>query len=117
MLIVFLFFSSILVFFSIRSLRGGFAYLAYFRQELAKPAGNFSPFATVIAPCKGLEEGLRENLSALLELDYPDYEVIFVVGDENDPAASVISELNKKKRMNKVKRKRQLNILFILGIL
>ncbi len=93
MLFLFLFFALVLVYFSIRSFLGGVAYLSYFRSQLAKPFSGFTPFATVIAPCKGLDEGLRENLSALLELDYPEYEVIFVVDDENDPAVSVITEL------------------------
>ena len=92
-LFVLLFFALILVFFSVKSFFGGVAYLAYFRQELAKPADSFTPFASVIAPCKGLDEGLRENLSALLELDYPAYEVIFVVDDERDLAVPVIEEL------------------------
>ena len=90
---VFLAFALILVYFSVKSFFGGVAYLAYFRQELAKPANLFTPFASIIAPCKGLDDGLRENLSALLELDYSEYEVIFVVDDENDPAAAVIQEI------------------------
>ncbi len=90
MSIIFYIFSAILIYFSIRSLIGGFAFLAYFRSELAKPLRSFTPFVTVIAPCKGLDDGLRENLTALLELEYPEYEVIFVVDDENDPATSVI---------------------------
>lgn len=93
MLFLFLIFAGLLLYFSIRSFLGGVAYLAYFRQELAKPVGSFAPFASVIAPCKGLDDGLRENLSALFELDYPEYEVIFVVDDEHDPAVAVISEL------------------------
>lgn len=93
MLFVFLVFALILVYFSVKSFLGGVAFLAYFRQELAKPASPFTPFATVIAPCKGLDDGLRENLSALFQLDYPEYEVIFVVDNANDPAVTVINEL------------------------
>lgn len=92
---VFLFFALILVFFSVKSVLGGVGYLAYFRQELTEPTNSFTPFATVIAPCKGLDEGLRENLSALLELDYPEYEVIFVVDDEHDPAVPMINEFKR----------------------
>src|SRR5690606_6889575 len=73
-------------------------YLAYFRQELARPANSFTPFATVIAPCKGLDQGLRENLSALLKLAYPAYEVIFVVDDDNDPAVPVIRQIEEDLR-------------------
>lgn len=90
---VFILFAALLLYFSIRSFLGGVAYLAYFRAELAKPVPSFIPIASVIAPCKGLDDGLRENLFALLELDYPEYDVIFVVDDENDPAVPVIREL------------------------
>ena len=31
------------------------------------------------APCKGVELGLAENLRPLLEQDYPNYEVVFLV--------------------------------------
>lgn len=99
-LVIFLFliFSALLVYFSFTSFRNGLAYLAYFRRELAKPVSPFTPFVTIIAPCKGLDEGLRENLTALLELDYPDYEVIFVVNGVDDPAVPIIIELVKSNR-------------------
>ena len=93
MAIIFYIFALLLIYFSIRSFLGGVAYLSYFRSQLAKPLSGFTPFTTVIAPCKGLDEGLQENLLALLELDYPGYEVIFVVDDKNDPAVSVVSKL------------------------
>jgi cellulose synthase/poly-beta-1,6-N-acetylglucosamine synthase-like glycosyltransferase len=83
----------ILVWFSYRSFRGGVEYLRYFKQELARPLSEWVPFATVIAPCKGLDEGLKKNLQALLAQDYPAYEVVFVVDDEADPAVSVITEI------------------------
>lgn len=93
MIFLFLIFSAILVYFSFKSFLGGAAYFVFFRAQLAKPNTDFTPFATVIAPCKGLDEGLRENLTALLELDYPEYEVIFVVDDENDRAVQQIREI------------------------
>lgn len=90
MSIVFYIFALLLIFFSFRSFLGGVSYLAYFRSQLVKPLTGFTPFVSVIAPCKGLDEGLGENLSALLEFDYPEYELIFVVDDENDPAVEEI---------------------------
>ena len=89
---IFYFFAAVLVYFSFRSFSGGIEYLRFFRDRLAAPVSDFTPFATVIVPCRGLDDGLLENLSALLEQDYPIYEVIFVVDDENDPAAKLISE-------------------------
>lgn len=86
--------AALLVYFSYRSFRGGIDYLSYFRQELAKPRSAFTPFATVIVPCKGLDEGLSANLSALLMQDYPAYEVIFVVDSPDDASVPVINDVS-----------------------
>lgn len=96
MIVVYLLLAAALVFFSYRSFRGGLDYLNYFKQELAKTPSDFVPFATVIAPCKGLDEGLAENLNALLIQDYPSYEVLFVVDDVNDAAVKVIREISRE---------------------
>lgn len=88
--------AALLMFLSYKSFRGGIDYLNYFQKELAKPRCMYTPFATIIAPCKGLDEGLDENLTALLAQDYPAYEVIFVVDDGNDPAVAVIEEVSRK---------------------
>ena len=88
--------AAMLIYFSYKSFRGGIDYLDYFKKELAKPRSEYAPFATVIAPCKGLDDGLKENLAALLEQDYPEYEVIFVVDDGTDPAVEVIEEVSRK---------------------
>lgn len=95
MIFVFYFFAAVLVFFSFRSLLGGIAYLKYFRAELAKPTSDFTPFVTIIAPCRGVDDGFRENMLALVSQDYPDHEIVFVVDDKDDPATTVIEELRK----------------------
>jgi cellulose synthase/poly-beta-1,6-N-acetylglucosamine synthase-like glycosyltransferase len=96
MLIVFFIFAALLIWFSYKSFRGGFAYLNYFRAELSKPPSNYAPFATVIAPCRGVDDGMDENLARVAEQDYPDYEVIFVVDDGQDAAVNVIKEVSRK---------------------
>lgn len=93
MIYVFYILAAVLVWFSYKSVRGGAAYLNYFKQELAKPQSIYTPFATIIAPYKGLDEGHEANILALLEQDYPNFEIIFVVDDERDPAVSIIEEL------------------------
>lgn len=93
MIYVFYFFAGVLVLLGWQSLRGGILYLAYFKQELAKPESNYTPFCSIIAPCRGLDENLRENLAALFRLDYPRYEIVFVVDDTSDKAVSVIESL------------------------
>ncbi len=96
MIVAFYILAALLVYFSFRSFRGGINYLDHFKRELAKPVSNFTPYATIVAPCKGLDDGLFENLKALLVQEYPAYEVIFVVDDPNDPAVKVIEELSRK---------------------
>jgi|CXWL01.1.fsa_nt_gi cellulose synthase/poly-beta-1,6-N-acetylglucosamine synthase-like glycosyltransferase len=93
MIFLFYFFAALLVWLSFKSFRGGFTYLNYFRDELAKPRSEFTPFVSVIAPCKGLDDGLEQNLSALFEQDYPEYEVIFVIDNAADPAVGTIDVL------------------------
>lgn len=100
MIFVFYFFAAILILLSFKSFRGGVEYLRFFKTELAKPRPDFMPFVTVIAPCRGLDKGLDDNLRALLEQDYPDYEVIFVVDDKNDAAVPVIEEVSRNAAKN-----------------
>jgi len=90
---IFYFFAALLVWLSFKSFRGGLTYLRFFREELAKARSTFTPFVTIIAPCRGLDDGLEQNLSALLEQDFPEYQVLFVVDDESDPATVVISDI------------------------
>jgi hypothetical protein len=53
---------------------------ARFVAERLQPHGDANlPPATVIVPIEGGEEDLRENLAALVSLDYPDYELIVAV--------------------------------------
>ena len=96
MLIVFYIFAALLIWFSYKSFRGGFAYLNYFRAELSKPPSDYTPFATIIVPCRGVDDGMGENLARVVEQSYPDYEVIFVVDDEADTAVGVIRNVSRK---------------------
>lgn len=89
----FYFFATILVFLSYKSVRGGINYLYFFKAELAKPKSDYTPFCSIIAPCRGLDEDLEANLSALFCQDFPKFEILFVVDDENDEAVSIIKSL------------------------
>ncbi|HKN85003.1 MAG TPA: glycosyltransferase [Pyrinomonadaceae bacterium] len=77
----------------IKSLLNGLRYAAYVRRETSLPLPEFQPFASVIAPCRGLETGLRNNLRTLLTQNYPDYEVLFVFDRVDDPAIEIVEEL------------------------
>lgn len=101
---VFYFFAALVIWLGILSLRGGFRFAAYVKAELAKPLANYTPFATVIVPCRGNEAGLDANLTSLFQQNYPDYEIIFVVDNENDSALEVIEHVIKK-QTDKLARK------------
>ncbi len=87
------FFASIVIILGISSLRGGFRFASYVETESSKTREVFTPFVSIIAPCRGLEEGLRENLVALFHQNYPAYEIIFVTDRADDPSLNVIEEL------------------------
>ena len=90
-MVVYYFLALVACWIGIKSLMGGFRFAAYVRRETARPVPDFQPFVSVIAPCRGLESGLAENLRPLLEQDYPRYEVLFVFDRADDPAAGLVS--------------------------
>jgi ceramide glucosyltransferase len=75
------------------SLIEGFKFRAFVRRSLGAPLDSFMPKATVIVPCKGIDNALEENLTALFEQDYPDYEIIFSIASPDDPAHEVIERV------------------------
>ncbi|MBA2731673.1 MAG: glycosyltransferase [Acidobacteria bacterium] len=93
---VFYFFAALLVIQAVISLQGGVRYLSYFRHEAAKDHSDFAPYASVFAPCRGLDQGLRNNLTALFQQDYPAYEIIFVTDNADDPALKVVEDLRRE---------------------
>jgi ceramide glucosyltransferase len=54
--------------------------------ERHQPTGRVALFA----PCKGVDLGLGANLRSVLEQDYDDYEVVFIVESAEDPAYAAI---------------------------
>lgn len=47
----------------------------------------------LLAPCKGIDLDLRSNLRHLLQQDYGNYEVLFIVESADDAAVPIIQEL------------------------
>lgn len=90
---VFYFFAALLMLQALLSLRGGVRYLSYFRRELAARPPDFTPYASVIVPCRGLDQDLHENLLALCAQSYPAFEIIFVIDRPDDPALPVIEKV------------------------
>lgn len=113
-MIFFYFFALILVYLSWKSFRGGVDYLNYFKGELAGLTSDFTPYVTIVAPCRGLDAGLEKNLCALFQQDFPAYEVIFVTEDETDEAVPVIRGLlNRRDVETKRKKENAVNDPFV----
>ncbi|CAG8520183.1 4694_t:CDS:2 [Paraglomus occultum] len=51
---------------------------------------------SIIQPLKGLDCNLYENLASSFRQDYPKFEIIFSVADENDPAIKIVKDLIKR---------------------
>ena len=92
LLFLFYFFATISIWLGLISLRGGLRFVRYLRAELAKTCPDFTPFATVFVPCRGVDDDLKENVSAILAQDYPSFEIVFVSDSADDPAFAIIEE-------------------------
>jgi ceramide glucosyltransferase len=92
-MLLFYFFAAIVIWLGVLSLRSGLKFHSYVKRETSRPLPEFTPFVSVIAPCRGLEDGLRENLAALFAQDYQAYEIIFVTDSADDPSLAVIEKL------------------------
>lgn len=89
----FYFFSFILVLLGVSSLKGGLEFLKYVRREMKRGRSDFAPAASLIAPCRGLDQGLEENIRALFMQNYPAYEILFVADSPDDPALAVVKKV------------------------
>ncbi|MGD1212276.1 MAG: glycosyltransferase [Candidatus Acidiferrales bacterium] len=75
------------------SLWEGYRWTHMVRQRLSSHAGFYTPLVAVICPCKGVEPGLEENLMALTQFDYPNYEIYFSLATSLDPAVKIIERV------------------------
>jgi ceramide glucosyltransferase len=89
----FLLLAAILILQGLLSFAEGVAFHAFVRRSVREDPGGAAPRASVIAPCKGLEPGFEAGLAALFDQHYPDYEIIFAVASEDDPAKPVIERV------------------------
>ncbi len=90
----FYFLAAIAIWLGLSSLRGGLRFARYLRAELTQEYPEFTPFVTVFVPCRGVDEGLRENLAAIFTQDYPAFEVIVISDRADDLALTVVAEVN-----------------------
>ena len=90
---VYYFLAALACWFGLQSLLNGRRFVACVRRETSRPLPDYSPFVSVIAPTRGGEDGVVENVRPLLDQDYPAYEVIFVFDDAADAAVQIVKQL------------------------
>ena len=75
-----------------------FRFEARAHKALKAISGSFEvwPPVTILKPVCGLEKHQRENLRSACVQDYPEYQVVFSVQDEDDPALPLLYELQKE---------------------
>jgi ceramide glucosyltransferase len=67
--------------------------LRFFRRESARKLPDYAPGVSLLKPVRGIDFGSYENFASFCRQEYPDYEVLFAVNDNADPAVPLIQRL------------------------
>jgi ceramide glucosyltransferase len=71
-----------------------FSCFRYFRFVKSKTNG-FRPPISNLKPVRGLDPDAYENFASFCRQDYPNYEIVFCIGDTGDPAYPVLEQLKR----------------------
>jgi len=65
----------------------------FFRKQRARPLPEYSPPVSLLKPVRGVDFGSYENFVSFCQQDYLEYEILFAVNDDRDPAVPLIQRI------------------------
>ncbi len=76
------------------ALVAGFDYLRALKK-LPPFDRSFAPPVSILKPVRGVDRQAYENFASMCGLDYPEYEIVFAVGDADDPVIPIVQKLQR----------------------
>jgi ceramide glucosyltransferase len=67
-----------------------FAARSFSRQKADPQPSGFAPPVSILKPLHGVDFASYENYASFCHQNYPEYEILFAVNDESDPAVPVV---------------------------
>src|SRR4030088_698803 len=65
----------------------------FFRAERSRVLPSYTPLVSVVKPLRGVDFASYENYASFCRQDYPEYEILFAVSEQTDPAVAVVRQL------------------------
>ena len=69
------------------------AALGFFKRARMRVLPDYTPPVSMLKPVRGVDFGSYENFASFCLQEYPDYEILFAVNDDVDPAVPLIRRI------------------------